>query len=88
MSQRALSATLQSIDPSPETTGDNIDLQTALASVKDNEDDTLDRNRNKDNFSTDRCYTKFKLTLTFDIIANKRSAIENCARKEFIKYTE
>jgi len=47
MSQRALSATLQSIDPSHETTGDNIDLQTALASVKDNEYDTLDRNRNR-----------------------------------------
>lgn len=56
-----------------------------MASVKDKRRRLATGN----NFSTDQSdAAKPKLTLTFDTIANKRSAIENCARKEFIKCTE
>lgn len=56
-----------------------------VASVKDKRRRLATGN----NFSTDQSdAAKPKLTLTFDTIANKRSAIENCARKEFIKCTE
>lgn len=86
MSQRALSATSRrqgETDTGREE--ERVERGGLVASVKDKRRRLATGN----NFSTDQSdAAKPKLTLTFDIIANKRSAIENCARKEFIKCTE